>query len=74
MLFVFLQANVMLEYPIQEAVELLSSNLESAESLLVQVQESLDTLKDQTTTIEVGMARIYNWDVQERRKRAKPAT
>jgi hypothetical protein len=63
----------MLEYPIEEAMELLGANLSSAESILRQVLEDLDTLKDQTTTIEVGMARVYNWDVQERRKKAKSA-
>lgn len=63
----------MLEYPIEEAIELLSANLGSAESILSQVLEDLDTLKDQTTTIEVGMARVYNWDVQDRRKKAKTA-
>ncbi len=63
-----LQANVMLEYPIEEALELLSTNLERAESMLGHVQEDLDALKDQITTTEVGMARVYNWDVQERRR------
>ena len=63
----------MLEYPIKEAIDLLSANLGSAESILSQVLEDLDTLKDQITTIEVGMARVYNWDVQERRKKAKTA-
>lgn len=68
---VFLQANVMLEYPIDEAIELLRHNLSSAESSLTQAQVDLDMIKDQTTTLEVGMARVYNWDVQERRKKAK---
>lgn len=62
-----------MEYPIEEAIELLSANLGSAESILSQVLEDLDALKDQTTTIEVGMARVYNWDVQDRRKKAKTA-
>lgn len=60
----------MLEYPIQEAIELLESNLSIAESSLEQAQSDLDTVKDQATTLEVGMARVYNWDVQERRKKA----
>ena len=61
----------MLEYPIQEAIELLQSNLSIAESSMSQAQDDLDTIKDQTTTLEVGMARVYNWDVQERRKKNK---
>ena len=58
----------MLEYPIEEGVTMLSKNLENARSSLSQVQAELDTIKDQITTIEVDMARVYNWDVQERRK------
>ena len=61
----------MLEYPIVEAIELLCSNLSSAQSSLKQAEADLDTIKDQTTTLEVGMARVYNWDVQERRKKSK---
>ena len=69
--FMCLQANVMLEYPIEEAIELLISNLSSAQTSLSEAMADLDTLKDQITTLEVGMARVYNWDVQERRKKAK---
>lgn len=58
----------MLEYPIEEGAIMLSKNLETAHSSLLQVQNELDTIKDQITTIEVDMARVYNWDVQERRK------
>ncbi len=63
------QANVMLEYPIEEAIDLLRVNLGSAERSLTQAQADLDMIKDQTTTLEVGMARVYNWDVQERKKK-----
>lgn len=63
----------MLEYPIEEALEVLRSNLSSAQSYLTQVHADLDTLRDQTTTLEVGIARVYNWDVQNRRKKAKSA-
>ncbi len=62
------QANVMLEYPISEGVAMLTSNLSTAKRSLSRVQVELDKVKDQITTIEVDMARVYNWDVQERRK------
>lgn len=45
----------MLEYPVDDAIVLLSKNLESAKSSLLQVDEDLDFLKDQCTTIEVGI-------------------
>lgn len=64
----------MLEYPIEEAITLLQTNLSTAEFSMTQAQSDLDTIKDQTTTLEVGMARVYNWDVQERRKKAKASS
>ena len=38
-----------------EAVQLLRKNLETAQRSLHQVEEDLDFLKDQLTTIEVGI-------------------
>ncbi len=58
----------MLEYPITEGAAMLTNNLSTARDSLIQVQTELDKVKDQVTTIEVDMARVYNWDVQERRK------
>lgn len=75
----------MLEYPIDAAEKLLSRNLTQAESSLHQVDQDMDHIRDQCTTLEVGrlhgvfgcqpspkppgMARVYNWDVRERRKK-----
>lgn len=56
----------MLEYPIDEAMSLLSKNLENAKKNLKQVELDLDFIKEQTTTTEVNLARIYNWDVRKR--------
>lgn len=64
----------MLEYPIEEALSLLRTNLASAHTGLKTVNSDLDFIKDQITTLEVDMARVYNWDVQERRKNtSKPS-
>lgn len=49
---------MILEYPVEEAEELLRKNLETAQSSLKQVEEDLDFLKDQCTTTEVG---ILHW-------------
>lgn len=51
----------MLEYPIDEAVELLERNLETARTALQQVEDDLDFLKDQCTTIEVGILSNSGW-------------
>lgn len=58
----------MLEYSTDEAIELLRKNLTTATTSLEQVRKDIDFCKDQTTTVEVAMARVYNWDVQKRRK------
>ena len=45
----------MMEYPIDDAAELLESNLANAKKSLEQVENDLDFLKDQCTTMEVGI-------------------
>lgn len=62
----WLGANVMLEYSLEDAEALLTKNLSAANSALKQVGEDLDFLRDQYTTVEVNMARVYNWDVKRR--------
>ncbi|XP_046849518.1 prefoldin subunit 3-like [Xenia sp. Carnegie-2017] len=62
----WLGANVMLEYDIEEAEKLLSKNLEFARDTLQGVDDDLCFLKDQYVTTEVNMARVYNWDVTRR--------
>ena len=59
----------MLEYTTGEALELLQKNLSGATKSLEQVKEDLDFCKDQTTTLEVAMARVYNWEVQVKKKK-----
>jgi len=65
----WLGANVMLEYSLDDAEELLSKNLNSAEVNLQQISFDLDYLRDQMTITEVTMARLYNWDVKKRKEK-----
>jgi len=67
----WLGANVMLEYSLDDAVSLLNKNKEAAVKSLAQVEEDLGFLRDQTTTVEVNMARVYNWDVKRRQSEQK---
>jgi prefoldin subunit 5 len=67
----WLGANVMLEYSLDDAVALLNKNKEAAFKSLSQVEEDLGFLRDQTTTVEVNMARVYNWDVKRRQSEQK---
>merc|ERR1711959_414356 len=64
----WLGANVMLEYTYEEAMELLQKNLTQATTSVEQLDKDLDFIKDQITTTEVNIARVYNHDVRERRK------
>lgn len=64
----WLGANVMLEYPREEAITLLGQQLSDAKTALSTVIDDLGFLRDQITTTEVNMARVFNWDVKERRK------
>ncbi|KAF1362526.1 prefoldin subunit 3 [Lizonia empirigonia] len=66
--YLWLGANVMLAYPIPEAEELLSSKLSTAKASFATCEEDLDFLREQITTLEVAFARVYNWDVAQRRK------
>ncbi|XP_055378186.1 prefoldin subunit 3 [Condylostylus longicornis] len=67
----WLGANVMLEYPLDEAESLLKQNMESAIANLKSVEFDQDFLRDQLTTTEVNMARVYNWGVKKRQSAAK---
>jgi len=68
----WLGANVMLEYPIDEAETLLTNNLATAEDSIGKVTTELEFLRDQITTTEVNMARVFNYDVKQRRKVGQP--
>ncbi|TVY45460.1 putative prefoldin subunit [Lachnellula subtilissima] len=66
--YLWLGANVMLSYPIDEADELLTTRLATAKLNLTNCEEDLDFLREQVTTMEVATARVYNWDVTMKRK------
>ncbi|OJJ51388.1 hypothetical protein ASPZODRAFT_87677 [Penicilliopsis zonata CBS 506.65] len=66
--YLWLGANVMLAYPIDEAETMLQEKLSAAESSLANCEEDLEFLREQITTLEVATARVYNWDVVQRRK------
>ncbi|XP_026498636.1 prefoldin subunit 3 [Vanessa tameamea] len=64
--YLWLGANVMLEYSLEDAEKLLTTNMATAKKNLSCVEHDLDFLRDQWTTTEVNMARVYNWDVKKR--------
>ncbi|ORY98045.1 Prefoldin subunit-domain-containing protein [Syncephalastrum racemosum] len=71
--YLWLGANVMLEYSYEEAKDLLTSKLDTAKTSLKNTIEDLEFLRDQITTMEVNTARVYNWDVKNRRQAREQA-
>ncbi|EGV64200.1 hypothetical protein PSN45_003672 [Yamadazyma tenuis] len=65
--YLWLGAEVMLEYPLDEAVELLNERLKNNNEQVAIIKEDLVFLKENITTMEVNTARLYNWDVERRR-------
>lgn len=61
--FLWLGANVMLEYEVKEAKEMIALKLKTAHETLKQVQEDIEFLREQITTVEVNLARVYNYNV-----------
>lgn len=68
----WLGANVMLEYPLEEARDLLATNLSNCKANLKTNEEDLAYMKDSITTLEVSVARCFNHDVERRRKAKEP--
>eukprot|EP00005_Dracoamoeba_jomungandri_P001488 CAMPEP_0174257552 /NCGR_PEP_ID=MMETSP0439-20130205/6667_1 /TAXON_ID=0 /ORGANISM="Stereomyxa ramosa, Strain Chinc5" /LENGTH=174 /DNA_ID=CAMNT_0015340675 /DNA_START=26 /DNA_END=550 /DNA_ORIENTATION=- len=63
----WLGANVMVEYSFDEAIELLTKNLSGCKENLTSLETEINFLKDQITTTEVNIARIFNYDVKTRK-------
>ncbi|OAY56151.1 probable prefoldin subunit 3 [Manihot esculenta] len=70
----WLGANVMLEYSCEEATTLLQKNLDNAKASLEVLVADLQFLRDQVTITQVTIARVYNWDVHQRRMRQTSGT
>ncbi|KAF6745616.1 prefoldin subunit [Ephemerocybe angulata] len=67
--YLWLGANVMLSYKLPQAQSLLNTRLEGAELNLKNTIEDLEFLREQLTIMEVNTARVYNWDVKQRREK-----
>ncbi|CAK9006734.1 unnamed protein product [Durusdinium trenchii] len=62
----WLGANCMLEYQLEEAIELLQTNESNARTTLKSLEEDMAFLRDQITTTEVNIARTHNYGVKLR--------
>lgn len=64
----WLGAGIMVEYSLEDAKQLLEQQLSGCSKQLHTAQLDYDYVKDQMTTTEVSMARIFNYDVLMRKK------
>jgi prefoldin subunit 5 len=64
----WLGANVMLSYPVEEGLQLLKDKLAESQQILKTCEEDLLFLRDQITTMEVNTARVYNLFVQSKKQ------
>ena len=64
----WLGANTIVQLSFPEAQELLKMNLSNAEASMGQIMEELAYVKDQKTTTEVNVARVYNHSLALKRE------
>ena len=69
--FLWLGANIMCEYKMNEAKEMLKINLENAKNQIKTNEKDLDFMKDQMTVCEVNIARAYNEHIRRKNLEAK---
>ena len=62
--YLWLGADIMCEYSMSEAKEVLHSNLEKAKANIKVDDKDLDFIRDQITICEVNIARVYNETVK----------
>ena len=60
-------ANTMVEYKYEEAIELLSKQLVQTHAKMTELDEDLNHLKANSITVEVNMARIFNYTVKQKK-------
>lgn len=65
---IWLGADIMMEYPIEEATELLTGKLATVKENLKIAEEDSAFLRENITTMEVNTARLYNWNIQQKKK------
>ena len=67
--YLWLGANVMLEFTYEEALDFLGQQHDKAVRESADTVDDMATVRDQIVTCEVSISRIFNWSV--RKKRAK---
>ncbi|VDM64068.1 unnamed protein product [Angiostrongylus costaricensis] len=66
---IWLGANVMVEYELDKARELLEKNRSSVQKVVDELTAELAYVKDQITTTEVNIAHVHNYGVNKRKRK-----
>ncbi|BAM39418.1 prefoldin subunit 3 [Theileria orientalis strain Shintoku] len=63
--FLWLGANTMVEYPLEDAIKLLTEQHNGIEVLIQEMNTELDWIKKQITCTEINVARLHNFTVMK---------
>ena len=67
--YLWIGANTMVEYGYEEAIELLEGQLQQTVAKLEELAEDLYFLRGNSITVEVNMARLFNYSVKLKKLR-----
>ncbi|EKX74067.1 prefoldin subunit 3, putative [Theileria equi strain WA] len=65
--FLWLGANTMVEYPVDEAITLLTEQYKGTQTCVKEVKKELEWIKQQITCTEITVARLHNYSVAKRK-------
>ncbi|KHN84306.1 putative prefoldin subunit 3 [Toxocara canis] len=65
--YLWLGANVMVEFTIEEARKVLQESYDQAAAAVDELEKELDFVRDQITTTEVNIAHVHNYGVHMRK-------
>ncbi|GAW79324.1 prefoldin subunit 3 [Plasmodium gonderi] len=72
-ILLWLGANVMVEFPFKEAVDLLNHHLDRAINLYEEMDKELQWLHEQISTTEINISRIHNYVEMKKKNKGKDA-
>mmetsp|Transcript_28378 Transcript_28378/g.46618 ORF Transcript_28378/g.46618 Transcript_28378/m.46618 type:complete len:237 (+) Transcript_28378:48-758(+) len=70
---IWLGADVMMEFPIDEAIEFLQRRIQMSDERITALQTDIDFTRKQINTVEVNRSRVYNAGVKIKRAREAAA-
>ena len=65
--YLWIGANTMVEYSFDEAIEILEQQLRQFHFKIQELSEDLDDLRGNSITVEVNMARLFNFNVKRKK-------